>query len=56
MDLDANKNIGTQYKINSYPTLIYFKNGNPIKFGGSRNKEFMTFWLNKKTLPPIVPL
>jgi thioredoxin-like negative regulator of GroEL len=56
MDLDANKNIGGQYRINSYPTLIYFKRGNPIKFGGSRNKEFMTFWLNKKIQPPIIPL
>ena len=56
MDLDENKQIGSKYGVNSYPTLIYFKRGTPIKFGGSRTKEFMTFWLKKKTLPTIVPI
>ena len=48
--------MGSTYNVQGYPTLIYFKNNEVIKFGGSRNLEFMTFWLGKKTLPPIVPV
>lgn len=56
MDLDANKEAQGKFNVNSYPTLIYFKNGKPNKFGGSRTLEFMTFWLNKKTGDPIVSI
>jgi protein disulfide-isomerase A1 len=36
--------------------LLFFKDGKPIKFGGSRNLESMKFWLNKRTLPPLIPI
>ena len=56
MDLDANKEAQAKFNVNSYPTLIYFINGKSHKFGGSRNLEFMTFWLNKKTNDPIISI
>lgn len=43
-------------KIQSYPTLIFFKNGVPINFGGARTKEFMTQWLAKKSQDPIITI
>ena len=56
IDVEANKEVGSTYNVQGYPTLIYFKNGNPIKFGGSRTLDFMIFWIGKKTLPPIIPI
>ena len=56
MDLDSNKIFAEKYQVNSYPTLIYFKNGVATKFGGSRTLEFMTFWLNKKSSPALIPV
>jgi protein disulfide-isomerase A1 len=56
VDLDANKNLQTQLKIQSFPTLLFFKNGVPINFGGSRSKQFMTSWLAKKIQEPIVTI
>jgi thioredoxin-like negative regulator of GroEL len=54
VDLDAHKDLQTQLKIQSFPTLLLFKNGVAINFGGSRNKEFMTSWLGKKIQEPII--
>lgn len=56
MDLDANKEAQAKFNVNSYPTLIYFINGKPQRFGGSRNLDFMTFWLNKKSQDSIVSI
>ena len=54
IDLETSKDLQTQLKIQSYPTLLFFKNGVPINFGGSRTKQFMTSWLAKKIQEPIV--
>lgn len=54
VDLEAHKDLQTQLKIQSFPTLLLFKNGVAINFGGSRNKEFMTSWLGKKIQEPII--
>lgn len=54
VDLDANKDLQAQLKIQSFPTLLLFKNGVAINFGGSRNKEFMNSWLGKKIQEPII--
>lgn len=54
VDLDAHKDLQTQLKIQGFPTLLLFKNGVAINFGGSRNKEFMTNWLGKKIQEPII--
>ena len=56
IDLDTSKDLQTQLKIQSYPTLLFFKNGVPINFGASRSKEFMTSWLAKKIHEPIVTI
>ena len=56
VDLEANKDLQGQLKIQSFPTLLLFKNGVPINFGGSRTKEFMTSWLGKKVQEPIIPI
>lgn len=40
----------------SFPTLIFFRHGEPFTFGGSRTKEFMTSWVAKKKLDPIIAL
>jgi thioredoxin-like negative regulator of GroEL len=54
IDLDANKELQAQLKIQGFPTLMLFKNGVAINFGGSRTKEFMTSWLGKKIQDPII--
>jgi hypothetical protein len=55
-DLDANKALQGQLRVQSYPTLLLFKNGVQISFGGARNKEFMTSWLIKKVQDPIIAI
>lgn len=54
IDLDENKALQAQLKIQSFPTLIFFKDGVPINFGGSRTKDFMLQWLSKKVQEPII--
>jgi hypothetical protein len=44
------------YEVKGFPTLIYFSNGQKIKYNGQRTKEFMVNWLNKKTRPAVTAL
>ena len=40
----------------SYPTLVYYINGTKIPFKGSRTKEGIISWCNKKLLPHVITL
>ena len=43
LDATENKVIKKQYKANGFPTLIFFVNGEPYKYGGSREEEVSIF-------------
>jgi thioredoxin-like negative regulator of GroEL len=53
IDADAHSSVKGTYEIAGFPTLIYFSNGQKIKYNGQRTKEFMVNWLNKKTSPAV---
>ena len=54
IDLEANNKTQIKYRVQGYPTLMYFKNGVATTFKGARTKEFMTFWLMKKSQNTII--
>lgn len=56
INLQANNNTQRKYRVSGYPTLMFFKNGIPITFKGSRTKDFMRFWLLKKSQDNIISL
>ena len=56
IDADAHSSVKASYDISGFPTLIYFSNGQKIKYNGQRTKEFMVNWLNKKTRPAVTAI
>jgi protein disulfide-isomerase A1 len=51
--IDATEHSGPagQYGVRGYPTLIFFKNGNQIKYEGGRTVDEMKVFINKKSGP-----
>jgi protein disulfide-isomerase A1 len=56
IDADAHQSVKGTYQVQGFPTLIFFANGQQIKYNGQRTKEFMVNWLSKKTRPALVPI
>ena len=56
--VDATKEIkiSRKYKINSYPTLIFFKEKIPIKYIGPRTEKDLMDWAQKKSGMPYTLL
>ena len=56
--VDATKEIkiSRKYKINSYPTLIFFKEKIPIKYIGPRTEKDLVDWAQKKSGMPYTLL
>jgi len=52
LDATAEKEIGTKFNIEGFPTLKFFRNGNPIEYNGPREAKGIVNWLEKKTGPP----
>ena len=51
LDATAEKETGTKFNIEGFPTLKFFKNGEPIDFNGPREAQGILNWLEKKTGP-----
>ena len=56
IEMSSNKEIGSIYNINSYPTLKFFKNGIPYEYTGNLDENGIIKWMQKNTLPPILEL
>ncbi|XP_041986904.1 protein disulfide-isomerase [Aricia agestis] len=54
VDATQEQDLAELYKVKGYPTLIFFKNGNPIDYSGGRQADDIITWLKKKTGPPAV--
>jgi len=51
LDATAEKETGTKFNIEGFPTLKFFKNGEAIDFNGGRDAQGIVTWLEKKTGP-----
>ena len=49
---DKNASLMERFKIQGFPTLIFFKNGKEFRYEGALNKKNFLKWLNKKSNPP----
>lgn len=56
VDATEEAELAEQFNIGGYPTLKFFKNGNPINYNGGRTAEDLVNWLKKKTGPPAKQL
>jgi len=56
--IDATEHSGpaTTYGVKGYPTLIFFKNGNQLKYEGDRSPAAMLAFINKKSGPASTEL
>jgi protein disulfide-isomerase A1 len=44
------------YSVTGFPTIKFFKNGNPSDYDGGRTEKDIVNWVNKKTGPPAVTI
>jgi len=56
LDATAEKETGTKYNIEGFPTLKFFKNGVPSDYNGPREAKGIVSWLDKKTGPPCTEI
>lgn len=52
LDGSKAKAIGRKYRVNSFPTLLLFKDGEVLEYTGKRKHEHMYNWVHKKTGNP----
>ncbi|CAI2348001.1 unnamed protein product [Caenorhabditis sp. 36 PRJEB53466] len=53
VDATENQALGSKYEVRGYPTLLYFKNGNPTKYTGGRSTAQIVDWVKKKAGPTV---
>jgi len=53
--VDATKNaeLSKKYEIEGFPTIKYFKNGEPTEYNGGRDSKAIIEWMIKVTGPPV---
>jgi protein disulfide-isomerase A1 len=56
VDATVNNELAKLFEIRGFPTLKFFKNGNPSDYNGGRTEAEIVNWLNKKTGPAAVTL
>ena len=54
VDATEEKALGEKFGVRGYPTLKFFRSGNPVDYQGPRDAEGIVQWLEKKTGPPAL--
>jgi len=56
VDATVEKQLASKFQIGGYPTLKFFKKGNPIDYKGGRQANDIVNWVSKKSGPAAVTL